>query len=391
MKFLILGLLVSAVTPAFAELYDRANNPSNFGRLMGTGLVLDFSGLPLQGKISDPRTGWSETYWPSNKGGIAYRWSHPDPQPFRYRLNSKEELLKMGTVELSQLSPAELYDIANDDYNYTLTRATLSRYKTSDLWWEGICHGWAQAATHYPEPAPVRITNKSGIVVSLGSSDVKGLLAMHDAYNFKGEPFGFIGKRCRINGKVPGEGDSRDISTDPPSDADAATPDCKDVNAGSFHVALSNMIGIMGKSFVADIDRYNDVWNQPVVGYSSKIVGDEPVDPEHAAYGVARRVRIKTNFLYGEELKFYTPEAAAQGHQNFVSKRPVTGTPHAKILNRDYEYIVELNSTGRVIGGEWITITRPDFLWNYSKARHFKNAPIPLGNLGKIYRPIKLI
>lgn len=389
MKFLIFTLLVASVPPAFAELYDGSNNPSNFSRLMGTSLVIDFAGLPRTGKVSDDRTGWSETYWPSNKGGIAYRWNHPDPQPFKYRLYTQQELLKMAPPEMAQLSPAELYDIANDDYNYTLTRKAFNLYSLRDLWWEGICHGWSQAATHYPEPAPVMIVNKAGIRVTLGSSDVKALLSMHEAYNYKGEAFGFIGKRCRINGKVPGEGDDRDRFRDPPADADANSSECKDVNAGAFHVVLANMIGILGKGFVADIDRYNDVWNQPIVGYSSQVVAEEPVDGVQRSQGIERRLHIKTKFSYGEELKFYTPELAAAGNLNFVSKLPVTNTPHQKVLSRDYEYIIEMNGSGKIIGGEWISQTRPDFMWNYAKSKRFKNAPIPLGNLGKIYRPVK--
>ncbi|HXH76201.1 MAG TPA: hypothetical protein VNJ08_14620 [Bacteriovoracaceae bacterium] len=392
MRLLIIALMVSVMPTAFAELYDSPNHPSNFRRLMGTSLVLDFAGLPLTGKIADDRTGWSETYWPSNKGGIAYRWNSPDPQPFKYKLNTLEDLKKMSPNELATLSPAELYDIANDDYNYTLTKYVFSRFKPNDLWWEGICHGWAQAATHYPEPAPVKVVNQSGISLVFGSSDVKGLLAMHEAYNFKSEKpyvFGFVGKRCRVGGKVPGEGDNRDRNTNPPAEEQAESPDCRDVNAGSFHVVLANMIGIMGKGFVADIDRYNDVWNQPIVAYTSEVVGEEAVDGVQRSVGIERRVRIKTVFHFGEELKYYTPELYAEGHRNFVSKLPVTNTIHQKVLVKNYEYIIEMNAAGKIIGGEWISITRPDFMWNYSKSKHFQNSPVPLANLGKIYRPVR--
>lgn len=389
MKFLLLAML-SAMPAAYAELYDGPNHPFNFRRLMGANLVLDFNSLPLNGRISDSRIGWSETYWPSNVGGIAYRWNHPNPQPFKYKLNTLEQLRKMSASELAQLSPAELYDIANDDYTYTLTRKALSLYTPRDLWWEGICHGWAQAATHFPEPAPVTVVNKAGIAVAFGASDVKGLLAMHEAYNFHGEEFGFVGQRCRVNGKVPGEGDHRDSNTNPPSDADANTAECRDVNAGTFHLIISNMLGLAGKSFVADIDRYNDVWNQPIIGYRSTILGEENVFGVDREKNIERRVRVKTTFIYGEELKFYTPELAAQGHRNFVSKLPVNGTPHQKILERDYEYILELNAAGNVVGGTWVTATRPDFMWNYAKSKRFKNSPMPLGNLGKIYRPTRL-
>lgn len=391
MKSLFLASMMIVSSTAFAELYDGGSHPANFTRIAGgISITTNFNQLPKVGKLSDDRLGWSETYWPSNKGGVAYRWNHPDPQPFKYKLHTKEELMKMSQKELSQLSPAELYDISNDDYNYTLTRRALNLYTPRDLWWEGICHGWAQAAINYPEPEPIVYTNKSGIKVPIGASDVKALLAMHEGYNYRGQTFGFAGRRCKVRGKVVGEADNRDHPSDRnyPAVELADSPDCKDVNAGAFHVIISNMLGLHGKGFVADIDRFNDVWNQPIAGYTTTVVGEEPVGA-HAAFGVSKRIRVKLAMTYGEELKFYTPELAAEGHRNFVSKLPVTNTPHQKWLVRNYEYILELNNSGNIIGGEWVSSTRPDFMWLYGRAKEFKNSPMPLAHLKHIYRPLR--
>jgi hypothetical protein len=391
MKSLFLASMMIISTTAFAELYDGGSHPLNFSRIAGIIPILTFDSLPLTGKLADDRLGWSETYWPSNRGGIAYRWNHPNPQPFKYRLNSKEELMKMSEEELSQLSPAELYDISNNDYSYSLTKRVFSLFTSNDMWWEGICHGWAQAAINYPEPRPVAITNQAGIKVSLGSSDVKGLLAMHEAYNYKGQTFAFSGRRCKVNGKVVGEEDQRDPVANRayPTTELAESPDCKDVNAGAFHVIISNMLGLLGKGFVADIDRFNDVWNQPVAGYTTTIVGEEPVLTSHAAVGITKRVRIKLKMKYGEELQFYTPELAAQGKKNFVSKFPVTMTENQEFRYRNYEYIIEVNSAGNIIGGEWISSTRPDFIWIYGRSTDFKNGPVNLTHLKHIYRPVR--
>jgi len=388
MKRMIPLCLLVAATIAHAEKYDAANSPANFNKILGTTMVMNFESLPLSGKLSDDRLGWSETYWPANKGGIAYRWSHPDPQPFKYHLNTKQELLKMSEKEISMLSPSELYDISQSDYNYTLTKKVLNSVSAKDLWWEGICHGWSLAAANYPEPAPVVITNRDGIRVPFGSSDVKGLLAMHDAYNYKGT-YAQIGMRCNASGKVPGEGDERDANPNPPLPEIANSPDCKDVNAGAFHVAVSNMIGIHSKSFVADVDRFNDIWNQPVTGYSSQVTGEEEVTSEHRARGVERRIKIATKFVYGEELKFWTPELEATGIKNFVSKLPVTGTEHQEFRFKNYEYVIELDFKGNVIGGEWLTETRPDFMWMITRDKRFNNSPYPLAGLNAIYQPVR--
>lgn len=387
MKFLFLIAFIIA-DPVAAEIYNNANHPNNFHRIAGTNLILNFDSLPSSGTLSDSRLGWSESYWPSNKGGITYRWNHPDPQPFKYRLHTKQEVQKMSDKELSELSPAELYDIANDDFNYTLTRNSMRRYSPRDLWWEGLCHGWAQAASHYPEPAPVVVTSKSGIKVPFGSSDVKALLAMHESYNYGGK-FGFVGVRCKASGKVEGEGDERDRNPNPPHPDIANAPDCKDVNAGAFHVVITNMLGILGKGFVADIDRFGDVWNQPITSYNFSVAGEEAVTPAHRSMGIERRIKIQMQMTYGEELKFYTPQLAASGALNFVSKLPVTNTPHQKFLSKNYSYIVELNGQGNIIGGEWISSTRPDFLWMYERSKQFKNSPVPLANLKNIYRPVQ--
>lgn len=387
--FLVSMMILSGV--AQAELFESGSHPANFNRIAGISIITKFSALPKVGKLNDDRLGWSETYWPSNKGGVAYRWNHPDPQPFKYKLHSKEELQSMSQKELSRLSPAELYDISNDDYGYTLTRKALSLYSPRDLWWEGICHGWSQAAINYPEPAPVVYTNKAGIKVPIGSSDVKALLAMHEGYNYKGEKFAFAGRRCKVNGKVVGEADDRDNPAHRayPADELADSPDCRDVNAGAFHVIISNMLGLLGKGFVADIDRFNDVWNQPIVGYKATIVGEEAVGGSFQAMGVERRVRVKLAMTYGEELQFYTPQLAAEGRENFVSKLPVTMTKHQEFRTRNYEYIVEINGSGNVVGGEWVTSTRPDFMWLYGRSTNFKNSPMPLSHLRHIYRPVR--
>ncbi len=387
MKKVLFGALLLSVS-AFAERWDGANSPFNMNRIAKAPMITTFDDLPASASLADNRYSWSETYWPSNKGGIAYRWSHPDPQPFKYRLLKKEELKTMSSAQIGQLSPAELYDIAQGDYNYTLTRRVLGKFSTRDLWWEGICHGWAQASANYPEPSPVVVTNKDGIKVPFGSSDVKALLAGHEAWNYGGT-FGFVGKRCRVRGKVPGEEDVRDGQIPTPTEEQYNSPDCRDVNAGAFHVVLTNLIGIHSRSFVADIDRLNDVWNQPVYGYASSLKNEESVSPDHRMQGIERRVRVATIFTYGEELKFWTPELESQGHRNFVSKLPVTGTGHQKYLSKNYEYILELDGAGKIVGGEWISETRPDFLWIYDRSAKFNNKVMPLSGLNAIYRPIR--
>jgi hypothetical protein len=308
--------------------------------------------------------------------------------PFEYKLFKKEELLRMSQEQLSELSPAELYDISQGDYKYSLTKKVLKTYSPDDLWWEGICHGWSQAASNYPEPDKTVVVNKDGLRVPFGASDVKGLMAMHDAFNSKGL-YARIGDRCSVEGKVPGEAFAEDGETTMPSPKEANRPECADVNAGAFHVVLSNMIGVYSKGFVADVDRFNDVWNQPIVGYESSFHEEYPVTAKEFKNGIEKKIRVVTSMSYGDELEYYSPEAAAEGVVGFVSKEPVTGTPAQTITSRTYEYLLELDSFGNVVGGAWISEARPDMLWMMTKDEKFRNGRFPLAGLNQIYKPVK--
>lgn len=387
-KLMVFASVVMMASAAHAEKWNKANNPSYFDVISGGKMSFDMRSLPLEAKLRDDRLGWSETFWPSNVGGIAFRWNSPTPTPFKYKLHTKEELKIMSEGQLSELSPAELYDIAQGDYKYSLTKKVLGQYSEKDLWWEGICHGWSQAASNYAEPAKTVVTNKDGIKVPFGSSDVKGLLAMHDAFNSKGI-YARIGDRCAVEGKVAGEAFPEDGDVAPPSASDAARPECADVNAGSFHIVLANMIGIYSKGFVADIDRFNDVWNQPIVAYESTLHEELPVTAADIKNGISKKIRVVTSMSYGDELEFYTPELEAEGVLGFVSKEPVTGTPMQLTSARTYEYALELDSFGKIVGGTWISEARPDMLWMKKKDVKFLDGRFPLAGLNTIYKPVK--
>lgn len=388
MKKLVVLASLALVSSAYAAKWNGSNDPTNFNLIASSKMNASLAALPLAANLKDDRLGWSESYWPSNLGGVAYRWNSKDPQPFKYKLNSKEELKLMSEEQLGELSPAELYDIAMGDYKYTLTKKVLGLYSPQDLWWEGICHGWSLAAANYAEPDKTVVTNKDGINVPFGASDVKGLLAMHDAYNSKGL-YVRVGDRCSTPGKVEGEAYPEDGDVPVPSKKEASKPKCEDVNAGAFHIILGSMIGLNSQGFVADVDRFNDVWNQPVTGYESTIVGDVAATPVELKNGVAKKVRIKTTFIYGEELEFWSHESEIEGILGFVSKEPVTGTPAQTFNQRYYDYILELDKSGNIIGGEWISESRPDMLWMKAKDKQFQNGKVPLAGLSRIYKPVQ--
>jgi hypothetical protein len=148
------------------------------------------------------------------------------------------------------------------------------------------------------------------------------------------------------------------------------------------------MIGIYSKGFVADVDRFNDVWNQPIVGYESEFHEEYPVTPAEFKNGIDKKIRVVTHMSYGDELEFWSHEAELEGILSFVSKEPVTGTPAQLTTTRRYEYIIELDSFGNIVGGAWISDARPDMLWMKAKDQRFLDGRLPLAGLNTIYKPV---
>jgi hypothetical protein len=48
-------------------------------------------------------------------------------------------------------------------------------------------------------------------------------------------------------------------------------------------------------------------------------------------------------------------------------KEASLGTAKAKFYVRKYQYFLDLNSRGQILGGEWISKERPDFMWSKEK------------------------
>jgi hypothetical protein len=279
---------------------------------------------------------WPDTYWPSYEGGVSSRWNSSNPQPFAYVPPTLAQLRSMSPDQLMELSPAEKFDILRGDYNYSLVQSERSRTSPSDETWEGICHGWAPASTLYAEPQPVVLANADGISIPFGSADVKAMLSYYQGQVAQA-PTQFLGLRCNV--KIEDYDSAR-----------ANADDCKGVNAGAFHIVLANQIGIKNQSFIADVTRDFQVWNHPIAGFSSSIQSKADISPT-AAPGTVRELQVQTRM-------FYVVESNAQW-SSLVASDYTTA--------RNYNYTLELNDSGEIIGGEWLQADRPDFLWNQQR------------------------
>jgi hypothetical protein len=348
MKQILLILTLINIPLSHAAVWPGHSNPY----IIGKHFKVDLEQLPLSGKLSDSRLGWPGNHWPNYKGGIASRWSAGNPQNFSYKFMGPEELKKLEPHELRELSPAEKFDILNNDYTYSTVRRVFRSVSPRENEWHGICHGFAPASIHHPEPMSVELTNDAGITVQFYSSDVAALLSYYYA-KVVSTPVQFIGKRCNYR------------ENNVPRRAKSA---CDGMNAGAFHVVLTNKLGLDGVGFVVDIDRYSEVWNHVAVDYHTyDYAFSEPVAT--SAPGTVKRLQVETIVTYASEI---APKFG-----------PVLGTENAVYLQNTYEYYLDLDQDNRVIGGDWIGEKRPDFVWTQDKASF--NGKWSLIN--KIYQP----
>lgn len=334
------ALLVSAcgasTQPTGADLQE-AWKPHDAPIQLDSSFIRSFELLPTEGKLE--KTPWADSYWPSYEGGISARWLADEPLPFKYETLSLEALKAASAEEIKALSPAEKFDILNGNYSYPLVASEWRRTSPDDETWEGLCHGWAPAAALFEEPKPVELTNADGITIPFGSSDVKALLTYYQGQASRA-PTQFLGMRCNVK-------------LDDLLSGRANMDDCKGVNPGAFHIVLANQIALKQQSFMADVTRDFEVWNHPISGYTAVITPKADIGPM-AAPGTVKEVFVTTRMDYSVELQ--------------PRWQPNKGREATFTHTRVYEYTLEIDANGEIIGGEWIGTDRPDFLWNQQTA-----------------------
>lgn len=347
--------------------WDGYNSPGNFSQ----SYEYRFSQLPAVGRVAT-HTPWPDTYWPTREGGINKRWmvsANPgnpaysqlsrENRSFGYYLRSEAEVRAMSREELTGLSPAEKYDIFMGRFDYPLVYSVRAVTRPGAPDWAGICNGWAPAALRHPEPAPVDVMSAGGILVPFGASDVKALLS--HMYWEENDNTAFLGRRCTGGG----------IFSNPAL--------CNDVNAGAFHIVMANELGRLQRGFLLDIDPGKEVWNQPAIGYHTNVVGRQGPS-RGSARGTVEEVIVQTTFNY-------TDETDPQWASIIGVTDPATGGPSFRVDHglgvKQYQYSLELDAYGNILGGTWYQGDHPDFLWQMDGLT-FKGR---WEGLNQIYRP----
>lgn len=295
--------------------------------LLETDMFNNFHLLPLKGSVNVTEKYWSGDSWKLSRGSINYRWNDPSADGKKYFSPSSREVMNMSENALSKLSPSEKYDLLMGNYNYPLKSEVEFYASTGTLDWEGLCHGWAVASSMHKEPSPRTVKNPDGIEIPFGSSDIKAILTY--AYSkliLNNDQI--LGKRCD----------------------DKAFNDCDDdLTAVSFHIVTANKIGLRGQSYIADMDRFEEVWNHPVVAYESQ------VDSMRSSR-TGKTARLTTKLTY-------------------VDLVPNNSwSPVPRVLSyMTLKYELDLNDDDNIVGGRWLGSARPDFLWGIKERPAFTN------------------
>jgi hypothetical protein len=182
---------------------------------------------------------------------------------------------------------------------------------------------------------------------------------------------------------------------------------CSDTNAGAFHVVMSNMLGLQKKSFLIDKTRDAEIWNQPVYRFESEIVKYQSPNSKSAP-GTEILAEVNTKLYYADDTDygwtFWNPTLAGmfgiqeyftsfmdeyQKYQDMLIREGDLDEhalyPEHVVAYANYRYFLELDRNQNIIGGQWITLDRPDDLYIVKKSE-FAGA---FSQLGKIYRSIK--
>ena len=357
-------------------------------------------------------TSWDvfpSTWWPQSRNGIAWRWQPGSDEDYNDhsdtdRLSPAEKYDAMfypGQTEVvDAVSHCTYADYVEDPDNceeiehpeltvigpttrWELENQGVYQWVEPESWW-GHCNGWASYATTEPLGYPlrdIRVRLDNGEVTECTDDETEGcvLWRMADIEALMTELYfsdqaTFSGRRCNTR---PDEIE-RDENGRPTEVA------CRDLNPGSFHVAIVGMLGRGARNlatgeeggrpaFVIDHNWDHEIWNFPIVSYD--INSQAELTEADATQLVAEA---------GSEYEWNS--AATRFVRIEMEYRMISdGVPAAQLLTRadqraidpvrvELNYVLELNDNGDVLGGEWIEDPvaswgpnnkelHPDFIW----------------------------
>jgi len=359
-----------------ADAWDRLNSPERFAKFLDEKLEYHLAELPLAGKSA--KMPWPASYWPTYQDSTNARWDGPNT----YSPMEKYDIAFNGWTPPSDFDALMPYSCRGDDVDEAYYDALgpaarwmsekrghwrthdgidndgdgdvdeCSDYDGIGTWW-GVCHAWTPAALIEEEPIhPVEV---NGVVFY--ASDLKAL--MLTAYDYSRAMV--IGGRCRAE-YVKRDENGRILD-----------PDCRDTNAGTFHIITANFLGKFNTGFAEDRTYNDQVWNQPVYAYAVDRL--EELDEKAALELLYPETEPPAKYPFNDAAKAW---AEVEVSMQYVTESHPMRDPILPGLDRylrtdRYHYLLELDGEGAIIGGEWIQAgatgpggefsDQPDFLW----------------------------
>ncbi len=377
--------------------------------------------------LTEGSTSWdvfASTWWPQSKNGTAWRWQPGASQDYndhgdidtlspleKYDLmfypgqeqtvpavehceyqdyvDDAENCEKIGHPELEVTGPATAWELQNQG---------VYQFVEPESWW-GHCNGWASYATSEPLGYPLRdidVRIENGQVTEC-TDDAEGCMTwrMADIEALMTELYfsdqaTFSGRRCNTR---PDEIE-RDEFGRPTEVA------CRDLNPGSFHVAITGMLGHGARSlvtgdaearpaFVIDHNWDHEIWNFPIVKFvvnAQEEVTAEQANERIGAAGGDYEFNDDAERFMQVTLTYSMISDAVPVPELFVRADLRDMDPVEVELN----YILELDADDRVLGGEWIedpVVTwgpnnkelHPDFIWMAVDPRGYGEGSDDLG------------
>ncbi len=383
-----------------ADRWDSQNDP----QLFGVELETKFASLPLTGRAE--RMPWPDTYWPTYEDSVNHRWVNAatlspiekydvafnnwtPPEGFMNLVPFRSCGQEFDQAYYDQLGPAAKYWSNNKGNKRQRDKWNAADCSDEIETWWGLCHAWVPAAIL--EDEPLKAVTYNGVTFEV--SDIKALLMMmYDRSSTR-----FLGRRCNVkNDEITRDENGRITQTE-----------CRDTNAGSLYLIVTNLLGRDKRSFAEDRTMDYQVWNQPVVGYEIT----HHIELDEAA---ATKL-IDTDCDANGGTCEYTWNADAERFYevlmdvDYITESDASTEPLVPVIDRyvrtdRYHMIIEAEADGTVIGGEWISVraeafpgrvsglpnsqdTHADFLWLPLSAGYRSN---PHADLDKIRMLVRL-
>jgi hypothetical protein len=292
--------------------------------------------------VSPAHKPYSSAYWPYFKNGILARWQGSSvPSPAE----------KYGALFLSAAEQTELYDWIRDNHGQGVPNAPE---------WYGICQGWAGATIAEQAPAHSitvhRVPRGNGTAgiekctggtgcVTFTPGDLTGLVA--EAY--ADADFRLVGERCDMTrGSFHFDAAGRVVETN-----------CR-ANAGTLFLVATNLIKLADHAFVVNAANNDQIWNQPAFAY--QINSYTPLSAQQAAQRIEPGA---TSYLWNPNAVGFRQVSMTLSLAD--NARPTVSTPPPLVPDRNvYQFILELDARGVVLGGEWLGKSKtdhPPFIW----------------------------